>query len=90
VDLLVLGVEDLESLHAIEPLVKFVKPDGAFWVVYPKNRKEVPEHQVLHAGRDAGLKDVKMMRFAASHSAVKFVIRWESPPAGDEPTDDEL
>jgi len=44
------------------------------WVVYPKGRKEVTEDDVLGAGRKAGLKDVKVVGFSATHTALKFVV----------------
>ena len=43
------------------------------WIVYPKGRKEITERQVLDAGRAAGLVDVKVVSFSASHTALKFV-----------------
>jgi len=44
------------------------------WVVYPKGRKEITEGDVLGAGRKAGLKDVKVVGFSLTHTALKFVI----------------
>jgi hypothetical protein len=44
------------------------------WVVYAKGRKEMSELDVLNAGRKAGLKDVKVVGFSATHTALKFVI----------------
>ena len=34
----------------------------------------IGEGDVLSAGRAAGLKDVKVVRFSATHTALKFVI----------------
>lgn len=74
VDLLVLGIETAEDLDGLAPHVRFVKDDGSFWVVYPKGSRDLTQLQVLEAGRRARLKDVKVMRFSESHSAIKFVI----------------
>ena len=50
------------------------KPDGALWVVYPKCVAAIREIEVLQAGRDAVLKDVKAASFSATHTALKFVL----------------
>jgi len=46
----------------------------ALWIVYPKGRKELTENDVLATGRKAGLKDVKVVGFSPTHTALKFVI----------------
>jgi hypothetical protein len=46
---------------------------GALWIVYPKGRQEIAERQVLEAGKMAGLVDVKVVSFSATHTALKFV-----------------
>jgi hypothetical protein len=46
---------------------------GALWIVYPKGRKEITEIQVLNAGRQMGLVDVKVVSFSTTHTALKFV-----------------
>jgi hypothetical protein len=47
------------------------------WVVYPKGKKALTEADVLGAGRKAGLKDVKVVGFSATHTALKFVVHAE-------------
>lgn len=47
---------------------------AALWIVYPKGQKEITENDVLSGGRKAGLKDVKVVGFSATHTALKFVI----------------
>ena len=47
--------------------------NGALWIVYPKGRKEITELQVLNSGRDAGLVDIKVVGYSATHTALKFV-----------------
>jgi hypothetical protein len=51
-----------------------IKGDVALWIVYPKGQKEIRETDVIAAGRDAGLKDIKVMGFSSTHTALKFVI----------------
>ena len=47
---------------------------AALWIVYPKGQKHITENDVLAAGRKVGLKDVKVVGFSATHTALKFVI----------------
>jgi len=54
-----------------------MKGSAALWVVYPKGQKSITETDVIGAGRKAGLKDVKVVGFSASHTALKFVIPLE-------------
>ena len=51
-----------------------MQPDAALWVVYPKGVTAVREIEVLNAGRQAGLKDIKVARFSQTHTALKFVV----------------
>jgi hypothetical protein len=48
--------------------------DGALWVIYPKGVAAIREIEVLEAGRAAGLKDVKVASFSATHTGLKFVV----------------
>jgi hypothetical protein len=51
-----------------------MKGNVALWIVYPKGQKEIRETDVIAAGRDAGLKDIKVVGFSPTHTALKFVI----------------
>jgi len=55
-------------------IAKVTKGSMALWIVYPKGRKELTENDVLATGRKAGLKDVKVVGFSPTHTALKFVI----------------
>lgn len=55
-------------------IAKVMKGAAALWIVYPKGRKELTENDVLATGRKAGLKDVKVVGFSQTHTALKFVI----------------
>ena len=48
--------------------------DAALWVIYPKGVAEIREIEVIEAGRGAGLKDVKVAGFSATHTGLKFVV----------------
>jgi hypothetical protein len=64
--------KDLPS--AIGQVAKVMKGATALWIVYPKGKKEITENGVLTAGRTAGFKDVKVVAFSPTHTALKFVI----------------
>jgi hypothetical protein len=64
--------KDLPS--AIGKAAKAMKGATALWIVYPKGKKEITENDVLTAGRKFGLKDVKVVAFSPTHTALKFVI----------------
>jgi hypothetical protein len=73
-DLLFLAAEEQSDLAQIPSLAQRLQPAGALWVVAPKGQRHLREIDVLHAGRAAGLTDIKVARFSATHTAHKFVI----------------
>lgn len=72
-DLIFLGADGPRDLDRMRALQKSIKPAGAIWVVYPKGQKHITEAGVLAAGKQAGLVDVKVASFSATHTALKFV-----------------
>lgn len=68
------SADSAKDLGAIGKVAKAIRGAAALWVVYPKGKKEITESQVLAAGRNAGLKDVKVVGFSPTHTALKFVI----------------
>jgi hypothetical protein len=73
-DAVLLGADKLADLARIATLRERLAPEGALWVIYPKGRRDPGEADVIAAGRDAGLKDVKVARVSATHTGLKFVI----------------
>ena len=73
-DLIFLGADGAKDLDRMRTLQKSIKPNGAIWVVYPKGQKHITEAGVFAAGKQAGLVDVKVASFSATHTALKFVI----------------
>ena len=61
---------DLARLSKISKSMK----GAALWIVYPKGQKQITGNDVLAAGRKTGLKDVKVVGFSPTHTALKFVI----------------
>ena len=63
-----------KDLAQVAKIAKGMLSSAALWVVYPKGRKEITENDVLSAGRKAGLKDIKVVGFSATHTALRFVV----------------
>ena len=68
------AAESKKELAQVPKLAKSLKGAAALWIVYPKGKKEIMELDVIAAGRKAGLKDVKVVGFSPTHTALKFVI----------------
>jgi hypothetical protein len=73
-DAIFYGVTKEAELSRLEKLKASLKPDGALWVIRPKGRPEISERATMAAGKAAGLVDVKVVGFSATHTAEKFVI----------------
>lgn len=69
-----LGIEDRAGLAELNRIAPQMRGSISLWVVYPKGQKTITELDVIGAGRKAGLKDVKVVGFSATHTALKFVI----------------
>ena len=69
-----LAGDSKQGLGALAKISKAMKGAAALWIVYPKGQKHITENDVLAAGRKIGLKDVKVVGFSATHTALKFVI----------------
>jgi hypothetical protein len=72
-DLIFLGADTAAGLSRLSKLTGSLASNGALWIVYPKSKQEIREQQVLDAGRQAGLVDVKVVSFSPTHTALKFV-----------------
>jgi hypothetical protein len=79
-DAIFVGAAAASDLAKLGTLKVALKPNGALWVIRPKGRPEISEATVMRAGKAAGLVDVKIVRFSATHTAEKFVI-----PVADRP-----
>lgn len=73
-DHLFVAVEAHADLAALAGLVPLIARDGAVWTIRRKGRADLTEADVREAGLAAGLVDVKVVRFSATHTAEKFVI----------------
>jgi len=68
------AVETKTELGLLPKIAKQLKGAAALWIVYPKGVKAITESDVLAAGRATGLKDVKVVGFSPTHTALKFVV----------------
>jgi hypothetical protein len=68
------AAESQKELSQVAKIAKSVKGAAELWIVYPKGQKNITENEVIAAGRKTGLKDVKVVGFSATHTALKFVI----------------
>ncbi len=73
-DVVFLGAETADGLVRLVKLRDAIKRDGMIWTVTPKGKGGVREADVMAAGKAAGLVDVKVAAFSATHTASKFVI----------------
>lgn len=68
------AAHSMKELTAVSKLAKRMKGAAALWIVYPKGQKSITENDVLATGRKCGFKDVKVVGFSSTHTALKFVI----------------
>jgi hypothetical protein len=76
-DMIFFAADSQKELSQVAKIVRSVKGATALWIVYPKGQKSITENEVLAAGRKTGLKDVKVVGFSSTHTALKFVIPLE-------------
>jgi len=69
-----LTAETEKELARATNIAKAMRGGTALWIVYPKGQKDITENAVLSVGRKAGLKDVKVVGFSPTHTALKFVL----------------
>jgi len=73
-DWIFFAADSKRELAGTLKIAKIMQGATALWIVYPKGQKEITENDVLAAGRKTGLKDVKVVGFSPTHTALKFVI----------------
>ena len=63
-----------DDLRRLPPLVPRLKAAGVLWTLRPKGSKDLTEREMMRAGQDAGLVDVKVVSFSEVLTAEKFVV----------------
>lgn len=69
-----LAAEAIKDLAQVKVIAKSLQGGAALWIIYPKGQTSLTESHVRSAGLAAGLADVKVTSFSATHTALKFVI----------------
>jgi hypothetical protein len=62
------------DLRRVRSLVPRLKANGVLWTLRPKGSNDLKESEMMRAGQEAGLVDVKVVAFSALLTAEKFVI----------------
>ena len=62
------------DLRRLPSLVPRLKADGVLWTLRPKGSPDLKESEMMRAGQDAGLVDVKVVSFSDILTAEKFVV----------------
>ena len=62
------------DLRRLPSLVRRIKADGVIWTLRPKGSQDLSEAEMMQAGKDAGLVDVKVVSFSGILTAEKFVV----------------
>jgi hypothetical protein len=73
-DVIFFAANRKEELARLDELRRSLQPAGAIWILRPKGNPAISEADVMAAGKAAGLVDVKVVRFSATHTAEKLVI----------------
>jgi hypothetical protein len=73
-DAVFFAADSQKELSSTTKVAKSLKDATALWIIYPKGQKSITENDVIAAGRKTGLKDVKVVGFSPTHTALKFVI----------------
>jgi hypothetical protein len=73
-DFIFLRINTKTQLTQVVKIARKMLGSVALWVIYPKGQQDITEGDVLSAGRKAGLTDIKVVGFSATHTALKFVI----------------
>lgn len=63
-----------DDLRRLPPLVRRITADGVIWTLRPKGSRDLTESEMMRAGKDAGLVDVKVVSFSETLTAEKFVV----------------
>jgi hypothetical protein len=73
-DCILLRTDTKQQLAQVAKIARKMLGAVALWIIYPKGRQDITEGDVFAAGHKAGLTDIKVVGFSATHTALKFVI----------------
>jgi len=69
-----LAANEKQELSRVPSMARNIQGATALWMVYPKGQTSITEADVRSAGLKAGLVDIKVVSFSATHTALKFVL----------------
>jgi hypothetical protein len=72
--MIVMYAGSVAELASLDRLRRFIQRDGSIWVVFPRGRRAIQDVHVIAAAKEAGLVDVKVVRFSETDTAQKLVI----------------
>jgi hypothetical protein len=73
-DCILLRTDTKQQLGQVAKIARKMLGAVALWIIYPKGQQHITEGDVFAAGHKAGLTDIKVVGFSATHTALKFVI----------------
>ncbi len=73
-DLIFLGVESAGQLKRLEPLKKYLTPNGGIWIIYSKAQTQLTQSQLFTAIKSAGLTSDQILNFSDTHTALLACI----------------
>ena len=73
-DIIFFTIDRREELDRMVGIIDSLSENGAIWVIRPRGTSAISDTDVMAVARRAGLVDVKVARFSATHTAEKFVI----------------
>lgn len=74
-DFIFYSAESLKDLAKLSQLKKYIKKNGAIWVVSKKGKEaNIKDIDVIKSAKEQGLVDIKVVNFSATHTACKLVI----------------
>jgi hypothetical protein len=73
-DCILLRTDTKQQLAQVTKIARKMVGAVALWIIYPKGQQHITEGDVFAAGHKAGLTDIKVVGFSATHTALKFVI----------------
>ena len=62
------------DLRRLRSLVSRIRANGVIWTLRPKGSRDLTEAEMMAAGKEAGLVDVKVVSFSDELTAEKFVV----------------
>jgi hypothetical protein len=73
-DLVFVFISHRDELERVRPLKKYLRSNGAIWVLRPKGTPHIKEVDIIDLGKRSGLVDNKIASFSDTVSAMRLVI----------------